>query len=329
MAHNYDQVATHLVRGEIWADMLKERLEDELMANNFVNWLDFTDGTTLTIPSIGGATVRDYEDDTPVQYDAFDTGEFQFSGFNYISSGTYITKKAREDAHYAAMLEARFVPEQLLAIEKKLETDILAAMDEHQTPASENTINSAAHRYVATETSAVDGTTIEVIGYTDISRARHALQKANVPLVNLVGIVPPETVAHFEALAGGSNGTLTQVNPMWEPLVATGLLTGTRFALNVLGFDIYVSNYLPTLTANETIDTLTAEAGHYKTFWFSAADKELLNVVGAWRRMPDVESEYNKDMQREEYIVTARYGVQGGYRPENLVTILANDASGY
>ena len=39
MAHNYSQVATHLVRGEIWAEQLKERLEDNLVANQFVNWM--------------------------------------------------------------------------------------------------------------------------------------------------------------------------------------------------------------------------------------------------------------------------------------------------
>jgi hypothetical protein len=330
MAHNYSQVNTHLVRGEIWADMLKERLEDDLMAANYVNWMDFTDGTTLTIPSIGGATVRDYEDDTDVTFDAFDTGEFQFSGFNYLSSGTYITKKAREDAHYSAMLEARFVPEQVLALEKKLETDILAAMDGGQTADDFNLINGAQHRWVGTEVTAFGAATAAGhVGVSDLSRARYALGKANVPLSNLIGIVNPEVALHFEALAT-ANGALTQKNPMWEPLVASGLVTGMRFALNILGFDLYVSNYLPTAgTAETAIDGLdgsayTAVASDQKNFFFSAADKELMNVMGAWRRQPDVESDYNMNKQREEYIVTSRYGIQGGYRPENMITIMNN-----
>jgi len=35
--------------------------------------------------------------------------------------------------------------------------------------------------------------------------------------------------------------------------------------------------------------------------------------------------EYNKDLQREEYVTTCRYGFKL-YRPENLVTVLS-DAS--
>ena len=46
----------------------------------------------------------------------------------------------------------------------------------------------------------------------------------------------------------------------------------------------------------------------------------VLPFVGAWRQMPTVESEYNKDRQREEYLTTARYGLKL-FRPENLVVV--------
>ena len=49
----------------------------------------------------------------------------------------------------------------------------------------------------------------------------------------------------------------------------------------------------------------------------------VLPFVGAWRQMPQVDSEYNKDFQREEYVTTARYGVKL-YRPENLVCVLTD-----
>jgi hypothetical protein len=45
--------------------------------------------------------------------------------------------------------------------------------------------------------------------------------------------------------------------------------------------------------------------------------------MGAWRQMPEVDSEYNKDEQREEYVTTARYGVKL-YRPEGLVVCLSD-----
>ena len=39
--------------------------------------------------------------------------------------------------------------------------------------------------------------------------------------------------------------------------------------------------------------------------------------------MPEVDGEYNKDLQREEYLTTARYDV-ALYRPENLVCVLSD-----
>ena len=56
--------------------------------------------------------------------------------------------------------------------------------------------------------------------------------------------------------------------------------------------------------------------------FFSAAP-DVLPFIGAWRQMPKVDSEYNKDRQREEFIVTARYGAKL-YRPENLVCVLSD-----
>lgn len=321
--HNYAAVDDHLVRSEIWSAMLKERLEETLMAQQYVNWIDFPDGTTLTIPSIGAATVRDYVDDTPVTYDKFDTGEFQFNTFFYKSAGTYITDKAKMDSYYAAQLESRFVPEMQLALEKAIESDVWEAMDS-QTAGSTNAINGASHRLVG---SADVGDENQQLGPNDFALARLAFMKANVPLSNLVAFVPPETAHVWEngmAYAGtaGSITTLItpQPNPIWEPVIRDGLVTGTRFAFSIYGFDVYVSDFLPDVAAGTNINGTSLTNAGKKCYFFSAADKgQLSNVLGVWRQPPRVESERNKDMQRDEYVVTARYGLQGGYRPENLV----------
>lgn len=56
---------------------------------------------------------------------------------------------------------------------------------------------------------------------------------------------------------------------------------------------------------------------------FSAAGSDLLPFMGAWRQMPKVDTDYNKDFQREEYVTTCRYGLKV-YRPENLIVILSD-----
>ena len=115
----------HLIRSEIWSSELKDVLLDDLQAQGYVRWLsEFPDGNTFTIPSIGTANVRDYYEGDSVVYDAMDTGEFQFSISEYVSSATYITNKAKQDSFYMNELVSSFVPKQRRAIEEKLETKI-------------------------------------------------------------------------------------------------------------------------------------------------------------------------------------------------------------
>lgn len=303
-----------LIRSELWSANLKEALKDELQGTKYVDWLNgFPDGTQFTIPSIGEATVRNYVEDTPVVYDALDNGEFNFTISTYVSSATYITKKARQDSFYAAKLEASFVPKQLRAIMEKLETDIMAlgagGASGGQTAGNQNQINGADHRFVATGTN-------EVITVADFAKALFSLKKANVPDRNLIAIVDPSVEYTLNTL---SNLTSVSNNPRWEGIITSGIASGMRFVKNVYGFDVYTSNYLA--DANETINAKTTTAG--KANMFFSADPSVLPFVGAWRQMPEVDGEYNKDMQREEYVTTARYGLKV-YRPENLVCVLAD-----
>lgn len=308
----------HLIRSEIWSRELKEIILDELMAMKYVRWLsEFPDGTQLTIPSIGQATVRDYTEDTAVRYDAMDTGEFTFNITEYLSSGTYITDKAKQDAFYSAQLIASFIPKQRRALDERIESDILQcgqpdAAQGGQTASNTNTINGAYHRFVGSGTN-------ETMRLEDFAKAKYALRKANVPLAGLVAIVDPSVAYELETLTNIVN---VSNNPMWEGIVTSGITTGMRFIKNVYGFDVWESNYLPT-GYTETIDSVTATSGTANLF-FSIADPMIVPFVGAWQQMPRVESERNKDFQRDEYVTTARYGLKL-FRPENFVTVLTED----
>lgn len=302
--------SAHLIRSELWSAQLKEELLDELQAQNYVRWLtEFPDGDTFTIPSIGQALANDYVEDTPVQYTALDTGEFQFTISNYKSSAHYITNKARQDAFYASQLEAGFVPKQLRAIMVALEEDIME-LQTGQTASDLNNINGAPHRWVAAGTS-------NDLTLTDFAKARYSLKKANVPDTNLVAIVDPSVEYTLNTLTNLVN---VSNNPRWEGIVSEGIATGMKFVKNVFGFDVYTSNYIDDI-ASETVDSRAATNGKANLF-FSAAGGDMIPFVGAWRQMPTVDSEYNKDFQREEYVTTARYGVKL-YRPENLVVVIS------
>lgn len=301
----------HLIRSQIWSTQLKEVLEDELMGTRYIDWItDFPDGDTINIPSIGQAEVYDYIEGNGVQYGSLDTGNFQFSITEYKQTGLFITEKMKQDSFYMSRLVSAFVPKMQRAISKAMEVDILSVGPDGQTASSLNAINGGDHRFIG-------GGTNEVISVQDFQRARYALQKANVPMTNLVAIVDPSV--EYE-LATQTNLVNVSNNPKWEGIIRDGMSTGMQFFMNVYGFDVYISNNLKS-GISETIDSVTAASGVANLFFSAAPD--VLPFVGNIRQQPKVDSEFNKDEQRDEYVVTCRYGFKL-YRPENLVTVITD-----
>lgn len=304
-----------LTRAEVWSRELKEILRDELMAQTYVRWLqEFPDGDTFKIPSIGQAYVDDYAEDESVKYRPLDTGQFTFQITEYLSSGTYVTKKAEQDMFYMNELVSRFVPEQERAIMEHVEESILG-LQSAQTAGNTNDINGGKHRYAAG-----NGGIIEL---ADFARANLSLNLANVSANNRVAIVDPSVAYTIETLTNISN---VSNNPMFEGIVSSGIATGMRFVRNVYGFDVYTSQRLATISSETLVEgdgTNSASRAGYKANLFFSADATVTPFIGAWRQMPEVDTEYNKDFQRTEFVTTARYGVKL-YRPENLVVVLSN-----
>lgn len=310
--------SAHLIRSELWSTELKEILRDEMMATSYVRMLDgFPDGDQFTIPSIGQLQVADYTEDESVSYRPMDTGEFTFTIDKYLQSATYITKKNQQDAFYSAQLEAKFVPEMERAIMAHFETTSLAAPESGVSANSNEAIDGVEHRWAASGSGAT-------MSLTDFAKARYALKKANVPDTNLIAIVDPSVEYTLNTL---TNLVDVSNNPRWEGIVSDGIASGMKFIKNVYGFDVYTSNYLATVTdsalpdEDDTNVDFSSVNGKANLFFSTSTDM----LVGAWRQMPEVDYEYNKDFQRHEYVMTARYGVKL-YRPENCVVIPSKTA---
>ncbi len=301
----------HLIRSNLWSAQIKEVFEDELMGLQYVDWItDFPDGDTLNIPSIGQAEVNDYSENEQVRYNAMDTGNFTFTINKYKSSATYITEKMKQDSFYMNRLVSSFVPKQNRAIMKSMEVDLLATGPDGQTASAVNSINGAEHRWVGQGTN-------ETISILDYAKAKFALQKANVPMTNLIAIVDPSVEYALNTLTNLVN---VSDNPRWEGIIADGFSTGTKFVKNIYGFDTYVCQNLKQNIA-ETVDGVSTTVGVANMFFSAAPD--ALPFVGLVRQPPKVDSDYNKDFQREEYVTTARYGFKL-FRPENMIVVLTD-----
>lgn len=313
-------IQQHLIRTDLWSNTIKEQLRDHLMGQRWIDTLvDFPDGNTLHIPSIGDTIAMDYVEGEAVKYLPRDTGEWTFQITEYIQSGTSISNKAMQDSYYAERLKARFVPDQLRALAEHFEVHALAVSENGLAANASRTINGYAHRVAG-------GGTNGLLELEDFAYAKLALQKALVPMTNLVAIVPPEFEYTVNTL---SNLVTIADNPRWEGIIESSMNpTGMRFLKNIYGFDVYTSNYLPDVNDNALLDkegnaknfsSADAKAGYF----FSASGGDLLPWKAAWRQQPKTDYKYEMDFQEHRWVTTARYGVKE-YRPENLVTIVAN-----
>ena len=309
---------SYLTRSDVWGQELKELLRDEMQAQRYVRMLEgFPDGDTFHIPQIGEVAVNNYTEDTAVTYDPLATADFTFTVDKYLTSATYITRKAEQDMFYANELMSRFVPEQERAILEHFESTTFAAPEAGVAANSAEAINGIAHRIAGGNSGRIE--------LEDFAYARYALKKANVPDQAMVAIVDPSVEFQLNTL---SNLVNVSNNPKFEGIVSNGIATGMRFVANVYGFDVYTSNYLPAntdaaLAERDGTTTNNFSVNNGVVNMFFSANAVANPFVGAWRQMPDVDYEYNKDYQRHEYVTSARYGVKL-YRPEGIVRIATN-----
>lgn len=309
--------ADHLSRASAWSATLKDVLEFELSGMRYVKDIsaEMAQVDTLNIPSIGQAQIGEYVEDTDIILRAMETGNFQFSGKNYLAGGTYITDAFKHRSYLADELVNSFVPKHQRAIMSKIETDLMA-LGNSQTLNNPNLINGGAHRFVA------GGANGEIV-LQDFAKARYALDKAAVPAGNRVAIVDPSVEYMLSTMPNALNGM--SPDPLYQRIVNDGISSGMRFITKIFGFDVYVSNYLADTTDTSITawgDTVSAPTNGKCNLFFSA-EADLVPFLFAWTQQPKVESERNIKRQRDEYYVTARYGT-GLWRPETLVSIISN-----
>ena len=310
---DFAKVDANLVRAELWSAELKDVLQEQLMGTKYVRMLNgFPDGNQFTIPSVGELPMRETAELTPVVYDAMDTGEFNFTIDRYVESATYITDKAKQDSYYAQQLIGMFPTKMRRALDENLETSVFSLANT-QTANNLNTINGAAHRFVAS------GSSNTVLSLDDFAKAKYALDKAQAGGTR-VAIIDASQEYVFNTLVGAQAFIN---NPQFQGIVNGGFVnevTGMRFIRSFFGFDVYVSNFLATPT-DTTINSVSVPATPVTNIFMSVGG-DLTPFVGAYRQMPRVEYERNKDLRRDEYVMNARFGLKL-YRPECLVSVIS------
>lgn len=312
--------SSHLARSEIFNEQFKEIFQEELFAQNYVNFIESFDGSaTYKISSIGELTVDQAEEGVPLPERRMDTGQFNFTVDEYVGVKVPFTDEGFEDNFLQQQALSRTPEKMARALNEYLETRVFQ-QQRKQTSNNANMINGQRHRLVASGAN-------RILDLKDFAYAKIALKKANVPMTGLVAVVDPATEFNLNIT---SNIVDVSNNPMWEGIITTGLGNGMRFIRNIYGFDVYVSDFLDKAeTAESSLTTYTGTSashtvGDVANLFFSAANREDLPFLGSFLRTPSIRSWRDEDKRTEYYETTARFGF-GLFRPENLVTIHSSE----
>lgn len=324
MAHNTGNT-TAFIEAQQYSKFILDNLHDYLLPGGmFRDVSDFGSGTTLNIKTVGAVTLQDAQEDVALNFTNIDSGTITLSITDYIGDAWKVTDDLREDGSQVETLLAMRAQESTRAFGEFHESKFLSSAALAQTNANVNLVNGRPHRWVAGGKSI----TTRVFSMADFVAMKLAFDKANVPAAGRIAIVDPIVEATINSLVTSANAIA--YNPMWEGIITGGFAQNHRFVKNIMGFDIWTSNYLPVKTATEALNAdaynlanTTAQIGDVANIFMCISDDQTKPIMHAWRRQPKTEGWRSEEERADKYQVTSRFGF-GAQRTDTLGVILSS-----
>lgn len=302
--------STAFIESEQYSAFILRNLHDGLLPGAmFRNVSDFGSGTTLHIKTVGTVTIQDGAEEVPFDYSPIESGEVTLTITDYIGDAWYVTDELREDGAQVEALMAARSQESTRAIQETFETRFLSRCNSSQTNANANSINGFAHRIA----SAVANNIATLDHFISM---KLAFDKANVPMAGRVAIVDPVVGATLDRLVSISR----DVTAFGEMILKDGWSRDHQFLMNLYGWNIITSNRLATGSFSDGTTTVTTGVANV---FMSVADDNTKPIMAAWRRMPKVEGERNKDLRRDEFVTSCRFGF-GTQRVDTLGILITS-----
>lgn len=302
-----------LVRSQIWANELKDVLQEELAMDSHVRWItEFPDGDILNIPTLSEMTVRNYTEGAQVTLDDPTTGNFQLTIDKYYQSGFKIPEKFRHDSFYVSQAESNFVGKLSRALMEQKESDI-ANLQSGQTASNPNTINGVDHRYIGTATTPAEAMTLK-----DIQKAKLSMDKSSVPRGDRTFFVDPTVTYILQTISDVIQQDVYGTNAFLKEG-----MNGRQFVGRFAGFNLFESLFLDNAIAETITATLPNSGALSVTSGYANMALGHEALIGAMRAMPDLRSWRDDNTRSDVHHVTIRYGVKL-YRPESMVVVLTD-----
>lgn len=297
------------IETEQYSSLILRNLFDSLLPGSFYrNVTDFGSGSVLNIKTVGSVTIQDVAEDVAVDYTPIESGTIQMRIQHHVGDAWYVTDELKEDgAQVEALMTARSM-ESSRALQEVFESRFLATAAAPLIGAP-NAVNGFAHTLIGSGTS-------NVITIANFLAMKVAFDKANVPLGGRVAIVDPLTAASLTATLQ----LTSDISEFGKQLVLGGFAKDHEYITNIHGWNVITSNRLPKGAFG---DGTTTVADGVANIFMSVADDNTKPVMQAWRRMPSIETERNKDLRRQEFVTTSRYGF-GIQRLDTLGLVITN-----
>lgn len=302
--------STAFIEAEQYSAFILRNLTDGLLPGvMYRNVSDFGSGNTLHIKTIGSVTIQDGAEEVPFDYTPIESGEVTLTITDYVGDAWYVTDELREDGAQVEALMAARSSESTRAIQETFESRFLRKCNTSQTNANANLVNGFAHRLASAAGS-------NVAQLNDFIALKLAFDKANVPMSGRIAIVDPVVGATLDKLISIGR----DVTPFGQKILENGFSRDHEFLMNLYGWNIITSNRLATGTFS---DGTTSVTNGVANVFMCVADDNTKPIMAAWRRMPRVEGERNKDLRRDEYVTSARWGF-GTQRVDTLAIYITS-----
>lgn len=299
------------IESEQYSSFILMNLHDGLLGDQFVrNVSDFGSGETLNIKTVGSVVLQEASENTPLEYNPIETGSVTLTITDFKGDAWYVSDELREDGAQIDALMVQRSMESTRAIQENYETRFLEVAASGHTDGDTNAVNGWAHRVVSTATNNIANT-------GDFIALKLAANKANVPHKGRVFFVDSTVEAALNNLV-----TITSdVTPFAKDVLSSGLASDMSFFMNIFGWDLVVTNRLPTGTSLG--DGTTTVANAVVNIGMCVLDDQCKPVMVAWRRQPKTEGQRNIELGRDEYITKTRYGL-GIQRTDTLFTYVTS-----
>lgn len=306
--------STAFIEAEQYSAFILRNLHDGMLPGiMYRNVTDFGSGSTLHIKTVGSVTIQDGAEEVAFAYSPIESGEVTLTITDYVGDAWYVTDDLREDgAQVEALMSARS-SESTRAIQEVFETRFLRKCNTSQVNANANLVNGFKHRISSTVATVGSENTITLDHFIQM---KLAFDKANVPMAGRIAIVDPVVGATLDRLVSISR----DVTPFGQKILENGFDRDHQFLMNLYGWNIITSNRLDKGTFS---DGTTSVAGAVANVFMSVADDNTKPIMAAWRRMPRVEGERNKDLRRDEFVTSSRWGF-GTQRVDTLGVVITS-----